>query len=81
MQEEAMSKLSIGSLNEQLIQSKMMQSSSSIDSFKITPHSSAASNKDPPTKRNPSNAKSPNKLIYSHKLGKNQGPLIDRSNF
>jgi hypothetical protein len=59
----------------------MLQSNSSLDSYRVTPNSSITSNRDYPTRRNTSGMKTPNKYIHG-KIGmaKSNYPLADKTN-
>lgn len=76
-EEEKSSKPSLGNvsaISAELIQSKMLQSNSSIDSFRIT-QSGSVSGKEYPTRRNTSGAKTPSKYLGG-KMGKSTCPLV-----
>ena len=61
-----------------MIQSKMVQSSASIDSFRVTPSSVVAKDKDVmATRRNTSGAKTPSKYGATNRYGR--GVLVDRN--
>lgn len=69
------------SLGGEMIQSKMVQSNASIDSFRFTPNSSVSSNKEPvpSTRRNTSGVKA--SQVLAQKIGKGYGPLAERNNY
>ena len=74
-------KQSFGGISNQsaeMIQSKMLQSNTSIDSFRFTPNSSVVSNRDFPTRRNTSNAKTPTKCPPP-RITKSFAPLLEKN--
>ncbi len=64
-------------ISAELIQSKMLHSNSSMDSFRINP-SGIISTKENPTRRNTSGAKTPSKYIVG-RMGKSTCPLVERN--
>ena len=81
-QEVTVSKPSLGaisSISDMMMQSKMVQSSSSVDSFRVTPSGTSTSftMKENLTRRNRSGAKTPSKYNQTHRYPKH--PLLDRN--
>jgi hypothetical protein len=77
-QEETVSKPSLGAISaisSEMIQSKMVQSSSSVDSFRLAPASLSC--KDSLTRRNTSGVKTPSKYGGTYRQPRN--PLGDRN--
>ena len=77
MEGETASKPSLGSvsaLSADMVQSKMVQSSASIDSFRVTPN--MASSGSMATRRNTSGAKTPSKYAMTNR---HRNPLGERN--
>ena len=81
-QEEVVSKPSLGNISAmsaEMVQSKMVQSSASIDSFRVTQGALPASTKENLTRRNTSGAslaKTPSKYSVTHRNNSNRHPPL-----